>query len=106
MTGGPAVSVVIPAYNGAALIGETLASLSAQTLTDWEAIVVDDVSSDDTRAVVAAFPDPRVRLVCNEVNGGPVRTRNRGVAEARGRCVAGLDQDDICLPDQIGRAHV
>lgn len=99
----PVVSVVIPAYNGAALIEETLASLSAQTLTDWEAIVVDDVSSDATREVVAAFPDPRVRLIRNEVNGGPVRTRNRGVAEARGRYIAGLDQDDLCLPDRLAR---
>ena len=99
----PTVSVVIPAYNGAALIEETLASLTAQTLPDWEAIVVDDMSSDDTRAVIAAFPDPRVRLVCNDVNGGPVRTRNRGAAEARGRYIAGLDQDDLCLPDRLAR---
>lgn len=105
MTGGadPTVSVVIPAYNGARLIEETLASLSVQTLTDWEAIVIDDCSGDDTRAVVAAWPDPRVRLLCNETNAGPVRTRNRGVAAARGRYIAGLDQDDLCLPDRFAR---
>lgn len=99
----PAVSVVIPAYNGAALIGETLASLGRQTLTDWEAIVVDDCSADDTRALVDAWPDARVRLVCNETNGGPVRTRNRGLSEARGRHIAGLDQDDLCLPERLAR---
>ena len=97
----PTVSVLIPAYNGAALIEETLASLTHQTLTDWEAIVVDDCSSDDTRAVVAAWPDPRVRLVLNDANSGPVRTRNRALAEARGRYIAGLDQDDLCLPDRF-----
>ena len=104
----PTVSVLIPAYNGAALIEETLASLTAQTLADWEAIVVDDVSADDTRAVVAAWPDPRVRLVRNAVNGGPVRTRNRALAEARGRYIAALDQDDLCLPDRFARqvAHL
>lgn len=104
----PTVSVLIPAYNGAGLIEETLASLSAQTLPDWEAIVVDDCSTDDTRAVVAAWPDPRVRLVLNEANSGPVRTRNRALAEARGRYVAGLDQDDLCLPDRFARqvAHL
>ncbi|MCP3735805.1 glycosyltransferase [Sphingomonas sp. RP10(2022)] len=101
MTGAPIVSVVIPGYNGAAFIGETLESLERQTLTDWEAIVVDDCSADDTRALVRGWPDPRVRLIENEVNGGPVRTRNRGVGEARGRYVAGLDQDDLCLPERL-----
>jgi len=99
----PTVSVIIPAYNGAALIGETLASLGAQTLADWEAIVVDDVSSDATREVVAAWPDARVRLLCNERNSGPVRTRNRAAAEAGGRYIAALDQDDLCLPDRFAR---
>ncbi|GAA3260620.1 hypothetical protein GCM10020258_23230 [Sphingomonas yabuuchiae] len=80
----PVVSVVIPAYNGAALIGETLASLGEQTLTAWEALVIDDCSSDDTRELVRNWPDPRVRLIENAVNGGPVTTRNRGFAEARG----------------------
>ena len=99
----PIVSVVIPAYNGAALIGETLASLETQTLTRWEALVVDDCSSDDTRALVRHWRDPRVRLIENAVNGGPVRTRNRGFAEARGRYLAGLDQDDLCRPERLAR---
>ena len=99
----PIVSVVIPAYNGAALIGETLESLAAQTLTDFEAIVVDDCSADATRDLVRGWADPRVRLIENEVNGGPVRTRNRGVAEARGRYIAGLDQDDLCRPERLAR---
>lgn len=99
----PTISVLIPAYNGAGFIEETLASLSAQTLPDWEAIVVDDWSHDDTRAVVAAWPDRRVRLVTNETNMGPVRTRNRALAEARGRYIAALDQDDLCLPDRFAR---
>lgn len=99
----PAVSVLIPAYNGAGFIEETLASLSAQTFRDWEAIVVDDCSLDDTRAVVAAWPDQRVRLVCNAVNSGPVVTRNHALTQARGRYIAALDQDDLCLPDRFAR---
>ena len=99
----PAVSVLIPAYNGAGLIEDTLASLTGQTLLDWEAIVVDDCSTDDTRAVVAAWPDPRVRLVASDVNGGPVRARNRALAQARGRYIAALDQDDLCLPERFAR---
>ena len=99
----PALSVIIAAYNGAALIGETLASLSAQTFTDFEVIVVDDCSTDDTRAVLADWPDARVRMIALEENGGPVRARNRAFAEARGRYVAGLDQDDLCHPERFAR---
>jgi antitoxin (DNA-binding transcriptional repressor) of toxin-antitoxin stability system len=103
MSGAPTVSVVMAAYNGAALIGETLASLGRQTLTDWEAIVVDDASTDATREVVAHWPDPRVRLVALPENGGPVRARNRALAEARGRHIAALDQDDLCHPERLAR---
>lgn len=99
----PLVSVVIPAYNGTAFLPATLDSLARQTLTDWEAIVVDDCSADDTRALVRAWPDPRVRLIESPQNGGPVLARNRGVAEVRGRYLAGLDQDDLCLPDRLAR---
>ena len=97
----PLLSVVIPAYNGVALIGDTLADLRAQTMADFEVIVVDDRSTDATRALVASWPDPRVRLIALEVNGGPVRARNRGVAEARGRFIAGLDQDDLSRPGRF-----
>lgn len=101
MSATPTVSVVMAAYNGAALIGDTLESLSRQTLTDWEAIVVDDCSTDATRDVVAAFPDKRVRLEALAQNGGPVRARNHGVALARGRYIAALDQDDLCHPERF-----
>ncbi len=99
----PAISVIMAAYNGAALIEETLASLAAQTFGDFEVIVVDDCSTDATREVVRAWPDPRVRLIALEANGGPVRARNRAFEEARGRYVAALDQDDLCMPDRFAR---
>ncbi len=99
----PVVSVVMPAYNGTALIGETLDNLREQTMPDFEVIVVDDCSTDDTRALIAGWPDPRVRLIALDQNGGPVRARNRGVAEARGRYIAGLDQDDLSRPDRFAR---
>jgi GT2 family glycosyltransferase len=99
----PIVSVVMPAYNGVPWLPETLDTLSAQTMGDFEVLVVDDVSTDDTRAMVRAWPDPRIRLIELEVNVGPVRARNRGFAEARGRYVAGLDQDDLCEPERFAR---
>ncbi|UVO50510.1 glycosyltransferase [Sphingomonas sp. SUN019] len=99
----PVISVIMAAYNGAALIRETLASLSAQTFGDFEVIVVDDRSTDDTLAVLAAWPDPRVRVIALAENGGPVRARNRAFAEARGRYIAALDQDDLCRPERFAR---
>jgi glycosyltransferase involved in cell wall biosynthesis len=104
----PAVSVITAAYNGAALIEETLASLTAQTFTDFEIVVVDDKSTDDTLAVLRRWDDPRLRVIEAEVNGGPVRARNRAVAAARGRYLAALDQDDLCLPERLAKqvAHL
>lgn len=99
----PTVSVVMAAYNGADLIGATIASLLAQTLPDWELIVVDDCSTDDTRGVMSGYADPRIRLIAADANVGPVRTRNRAFAAARGRYVAGLDQDDLCHPERLAR---
>lgn len=99
----PTVSVIMAAYNGAGLIEETLVSLEKQTLADFEVIVVDDCSTDDTREILRGWSDPRVRLVEAETNGGPVRARNRALAEARGRYIAGLDQDDLCRPDRLQR---
>jgi len=99
----PAVSVVMATYNGAALIGETLDSLWAQSFRDFEVIVVDDCSTDATLEVLRACRDPRLRVIAAERNAGPVRSRNRAFAEARGRYVAGLDQDDICRADRFER---
>ncbi|MGI4733352.1 MAG: glycosyltransferase family 2 protein [Janthinobacterium lividum] len=99
----PVVSVVMAAYNGAALVGETLASLGAQTMPDWEAVIVDDCSTDDTLAVLRGWPDPRVRVIAAERNGGPVVARNIAFAQARGRYVAGLDHDDLCRPERFAR---
>jgi glycosyltransferase involved in cell wall biosynthesis len=99
----PTVSVIMAVYNGAALLPETLASLRAQTLTDWELVAVDDCSKDDSVGVLERFGDPRIRVIRAESNGGPVVARNRAFAEARGRYVAGLDQDDISLPERFAR---
>ena len=99
----PTISVIMAAYNGAALIGETLDSLWAQTFGDFELIVVDDCSTDTTLEVLRAVTDPRMRVIAADRNGGPVRSRNLAFAHARGRYIAGLDQDDLCLPDRFAR---
>ncbi|WP_260597455.1 glycosyltransferase family 2 protein [Sphingomonas endolithica] len=103
MTDRPTVSVIMAVYDGAALLPETIASLRAETLADWELIAVDDCSGDDSVAVLERIGDPRIRVIRSTENGGPVVARNRAFVEARGRYVAGLDQDDICLPDRFAR---
>jgi hypothetical protein len=99
--GAPAISVVMAAYNGAGLIEETIASVLAQDCGDFELIVVDDCSTDDTLARLRTIADPRVVVIAAEANGGPVRARNRAFAAARGRYIVGLDQDDLCHPDRF-----
>jgi glycosyltransferase involved in cell wall biosynthesis len=98
------VSVVVPAYNAAATVGEALESLLAQTHAAWDAIVVDDGSTDDTAAVVARFVerDARIRLV-QRPNGGESAARNTGVAAARGEWLLFLDADDWIAPRHLER---
>lgn len=96
----PTVSVIIPAYNAAATLGETLESLRSQTWTDWEAIVIDDGSQDATGAVAEGLGDQRIRVLRYE-NAGQAIARNRGLAVAAGELVAFLDADDWWTPTAL-----
>ena len=100
------VSVVIPAYNAARLIVDTIRSVKAQSMADIEIIVVNDGSTDATLEVVRGFADrdPRIRIVSQE-NGGLAAARNAGLREARGSCVAFLDSDDIWHPDFLSEMY-
>ena len=93
-------SVVIPAHNAGRYIRETLSSVLTQTYENWECIVVDDFSSDDTADIVLEFAakDPRFRLIKNEKNLKVAATRNAGVAAAKGEYIAFLDSDDVFVP--------
>ncbi|OPY94028.1 hypothetical protein A5906_15155 [Bradyrhizobium sacchari] len=108
---GPRVSVVIPAYNASGCIARAIASVQAQTEQDFEIIVVNDCSTDDTMAVVGALAadDHRIRPVNLEKNGGPSVARNSGFAAAQGRWIAILDADDTYRPERLatlaGRAE-
>lgn len=97
----PTVSVIMAAYKGAGLIGETIESVLKQSFQDFELVVVDDCSPDNTLEVLHSFDDPRIRVIASRINQGPVKTRNLAMANARGRYFAGLDQDDICLPHRF-----
>ncbi len=98
----PTVSVVVPAFNVGSYIAPLLRSLSAQTLATFEAIVVDDGSTDDTCAIVEAHTDARVRLI-RQANQGVSAARNAGLAAACGAFVLFLDGDDLLHPRALER---
>lgn len=102
-TASPRVSVCIPAYRGAATIGAAIDSVLAQTCEDFELLVIDDGSPDDTVGVVAARRDPRLRLLRNPRNLGPQGNWNRCLDEARGEYVKLLPHDDLLHPRCLER---
>lgn len=101
----PIVSVITPAYDAARFIEAAIRSVQEQTFRDWEMIVVDDGSRDETRAIVERLraADPRVQLVASSGNRGAAEARNAGLERARGRYVAFLDSDDLWLPHKLER---
>jgi glycosyltransferase involved in cell wall biosynthesis len=97
------VSVVIPTRDRPELLSRAVASLRAQTRTDWEAVVVVDGRDPVTEALLAAEPDPRIRAVVNEVSVGGGEARNIGIRAATGTWIGLLDDDDEWLPTRIER---
>ncbi len=100
-TGLPEVSVVIPTYNRAGLLRRAVKSVLDQTYQDFEIIVVDDCSTDDTQKTLADFKDERIKYVRHNKNKGPGASRNTGIRIARGRYIAFLDSDDEWLPEKL-----
>jgi len=95
------ISVIIPTYNRADMLGDALDSLRRQSHTDWEAIVVDDGSTDAIGEVMARYTnDARIRYI-HQANKGLSGARNTGIRAAKGDYVALLDSDDVCLPDRL-----
>ena len=104
-TGGPAISVIVPVYNSGATIDATLASIAAQTHKDFEVVVVDDGSTDESAERVEArvAADSRFRLIRQPNSGTAGGARNGGAREARGRILSFLDADDAWLPTYLER---
>ena len=96
----PTVSIIIPTYNRASMLREAIQSVLDQTYSDFEVIVVDDGSTDETQEVVKAFSDSRIRYIFQE-NGGRSKARNRALSLAQGRYIAFLDSDDLFLAGKL-----
>jgi glycosyltransferase involved in cell wall biosynthesis len=101
MNNSPLVSIVIPTYNHAPMLQRALATVVEQTYQNWNAIVVNNFSTDDTLEVVAAFNDPRIQCVNFRNNGVIGASRNEGIALATGKYVAFLDSDDTWFPTKL-----
>jgi hypothetical protein len=99
----PTVSVVMPAYNAARTIRESLESIRSQTLSELEVIVVDDGSTDATISIVEEFRGPLDITVLRQQNKGPSAARNAGIRTARGRYCSFLDADDLMLPQLLAK---
>ena len=97
------VSIIMPSYNCAEYIEESIRCVLAQTYPHWELIVIDDGSTDDSVARVTALKaaDDRIALYHNERNEGPAFTRNRALRMAKGRWIAFLDSDDLWTPEKL-----
>lgn len=97
----PVVSVVIPSYNYASFLGRSLKSLIEQTYSNWEAIIIDNYSEDNTDEIVNAFVDPRIRILKIRNNGVIAASRNLGIRESKGDWIAFLDADDFWYPKKL-----
>ncbi|MGI4789435.1 MAG: glycosyltransferase family 2 protein [Janthinobacterium lividum] len=103
MTAAPRVTVLMPVYNAAAFLHEAIDSILSQTFTDFEFLIIDDGSTDNSAAIVRSYPDPRIRFIQNERNLKLTATLNRGLDLARGDYIARMDADDISLPERLAR---
>jgi glycosyltransferase involved in cell wall biosynthesis len=96
------VSIITPSYNTAKFIGKTIESVQNQIYQNWEMIIVDDCSTDNTDDVVAeCISDKRIKYIKNDKNSGAAVSRNRALREAKGKWIAFLDSDDLWMPDKL-----
>jgi Glycosyl transferase family 2 len=96
----PAITVLMPAHNAAAFIGEAIASVLCQTFVDFELLIINDGSTDETAKVIQQFTDARIRVI-DQPKGGIAAALNKGLELAKAPLVARFDADDICLPNRL-----
>jgi glycosyltransferase involved in cell wall biosynthesis len=97
----PVISVILPAYNCEAFIHKAISSVLIQSFTDFELIIINDGSTDNSESIISSFTDPRIVYQKNDGNRGLIFTLNRAIDLARGKYIARMDADDICLPERL-----
>lgn len=97
------VSIITPSYNSSQYIAETIESILAQTYTNWELLITDDCSTDNSRDIIQEYcaKDSRIKLYCLPENGGAGVARNNSIKEAQGRFIAFCDSDDCWYPNKL-----
>lgn len=95
------ISVILPAYNAELYLREAIDSVLTQTFTDFELIILNDGSTDQTENIILSYVDSRIVYVKNEQNLGLIGTLNKGMALAKGKYIARMDADDICFPERF-----
>ncbi|MBL0309835.1 MAG: glycosyltransferase family 2 protein [Bacteroidetes bacterium] len=97
----PAITVLMPVYNAAAFVGEAIESILCQTFTDFEFLIINDGSTDDSEKIIFGYQDSRIRYIKNESNLRLIATLNKGIELARGKYIARMDADDISLLERL-----
>ena len=97
----PIVTVLMTVYNGKNYLSEAIESVLCQTLTNYEFLIVDDASTDNSIEIINSYNDSRIKLLINQKNIGQTASLNKGLATAQGEYIARFDQDDVCLPKRL-----
>jgi glycosyltransferase involved in cell wall biosynthesis len=97
----PKISVVMPVYNGKEYLALAVESILRQTFADFEFIIINDGSTDNSADIAASYEDPRIKLLHNDKNLGLIPSFNRGLENSRGEYIARMDADDIAFPDRF-----
>src|SRR4051794_15571169 len=101
----PKITVLMPVYNAAEYIRETIDSVLSQSFTDFEFLIINDGSTDQSEEIIKSYSDPRIRLINNEKNMRLIATLNKGIELAKGEYIARMDADDICLPTRLEKQY-
>ncbi len=99
------VSIITPSYNSSRFIAQTIESVISQAYKNWEMIIIDDCSPDNSNEIIKEYikKDSRIKLIKLEKNSGPAVARNRAIQEAKGRYIAFLDADDLWYPEKLDK---